>query len=245
MKEILDKAKEGSYAVAAPNVYDQHTLLACLGAAEEERSPLIIDWGERDGDIFIFAKVALALVQDCTVPVAINLDHGGSFEIALKAIRAGFTSVMVEAELGHIVERNQDTKDETLNLTDPEEAREFVEQTGVDCLAVAIGTVHGLYKGIPLLDFDRLKKIRNNVNVPLVLHGGSNTGDAALQKTIKSGICKINLATDLFNAGMESLRSHLASDLKANLVSASIASADGFKQALIHYIRLFYSGNKA
>jgi fructose-bisphosphate aldolase class II len=273
MKEILNKAREGGYAVAAPNVFDHYTITACLQAAEEENSPIILDFGERDGDIFTFAKIAVPLARDCRVPVAINLDHGPSFESAMKAIRAGFTSVMadrstlpfdenvrqvkeitdiahisgvsVEAELGQLVERNQASNDDTLFLTDPQQAREFVDLTGVDCLAVAIGTAHGLYKGKPFLDYDRLEKIRKSIEVPLVLHGGSNTGDEALQKAVQSGISKVNLATDLFNAGMEAMKEHLASNPKANLVSANLAAAEGFKTALLRYMNLFLSRNKA
>jgi fructose-bisphosphate aldolase class II len=158
---------------------------------------------------------------------------------------AHISGVSVEAELGQLVERNQTSKDDNLYLTDPYEAREFVAQTGVDCLAVAIGTAHGIYKGTPYLDFDRLEKIRVSTNIPLVLHGGSFTGDEALQRAAKAGICKVNLATELFNAGTQAMRAHLASEPKATLVSAHAAASAGYKRVLIRYIRLFDSGNKA
>jgi fructose-bisphosphate aldolase, class II len=273
MKSILDKAKECGYAVAAPNVFDQYTVSACLQAAEEEKSPIILDFGERDGDIAAFARIALPLVRDCSVPVAVNLDHSPLFESAMKAIRAGFTSVMVdrsglpfaenvkqvkeivriahvsgvsvEAELGRLVERNLNSREDTLFLTDPQEAKQFVDDTGIDCLAVAIGTAHGFYKGTPFLDFDRLEKIRATVNVPLVLHGGSFTGDENLQRAVRTGICKVNLATELFTAGIQALRDHLAAEPKATLVSANAAAAAGFKNPLLRYIRLFYCSNKA
>jgi fructose-bisphosphate aldolase class II len=272
MKEILDKARDGGYAVAAPNVFDQYTVLACLHAAEEARSPIILDFGERDGDIFTFAKVTLPLVRDSAIPAAVNLDHGPSFESAMKAIRAGFTSVMadrsalpfdenvrqvkeitriahisgvtVEAELGQLVERNEGSSDDTLFLTDPDEAKEYVIQTGVDCLAVAIGTAHGLYKGKPFLDYARLEKIRETIDIPLVLHGGSYTGDEALRRAVKTGISKVNLATELFSAGMAAMKAHIAANPKASLVSANNAAAEGFKQALVSYIRLFDSAYK-
>lgn len=276
MKSILDKAKDGGYAVAAPNVFDQHTVTACLQAAEEEKSPIIIDFAEPVGDITIFAKCTLPLMRDCAVPVAVNLDHGHSYEIAMKAIRAGFTSVMVdrstlpyeenvkqvkeitriahisgvsvEAELGRLVQINQDAKDETLFLTDPEEAKRFVEETGIDCLAVAIGTSHGPYKGKPFLDIDRLAKVRDKVDVPLVLHGGSFTGDDNLRKAVKNGICKINLATDIFTSGVQALRAYLDENPNTNWdtwFKATAAATEGYKNALRRYMRLFDCTNKA
>jgi fructose-bisphosphate aldolase class II len=273
MKSILDKAKEGGYAVAAPNVCDQHTVLACLQAAEEEKSPIILGFGEKAGDIITFGKIALPLCRECTVPVAINLDHGGNFEIAMKAMRAGFTSVMVdrsalpyeenvkqvkeitriarisgvsvEAELGRLIERNKDSRDEELYLTNPQEAKQYVEETGIDCLAVAIGTAHGLYKGTPFLDFDRLAKIRNTVNVPLVLHGGSFTGDDNLQKAVRTGICKVNLATDVLSSGVKALKIYLDGEPKPTLTKAFEAAGTGYKNALLRYMRLFNCANKA
>lgn len=273
MKSILDKAKEGGYAVAAPNVCDQHTVMACLQAAEELKSPIIIDYGEGAGDIFTFGKYALPLIRDCAMPVAVNLDHGRNYEIAIKAIRAGFTSVMVdrsslpfaenvkqvkeiariahisevsvEAELGQLIERNKGSRDDMLFLTDPQEAKQFVEETGIDCLAVAIGTAHGMYKGEPFLDFDRLAKIRDTVSVPLVLHGGSFTGDENLQKAVRTGICKINLATEIFGGAVESLKAYLAREPKASWKQAAIEAAEGYKKPLLRYMRLFYSSNKA
>jgi fructose-bisphosphate aldolase class II len=191
----------------------------------------------------------------------------------MKAIRAGFTSVMadrsalpfnenvrqvkeitriahisgvtVEAELGQLIERNEGSNDETLFLTDPDEAKEYVRQTEIDCLAVAIGTAHGLYKGKPFLDYARLEKIRKTIDIPLVLHGGSNTGDEALRRAVRTGISKVNLATDLFNAGMAAMKAHIATNPKATMVSTNNAAADGFKRALVSYMRLFDSADKA
>lgn len=273
MKSILDRAKEGGYAVAAPNVCDQHTVLACLQAAEELNSPIILDFGERAGDIFTFSKIALPLCRDGAVPVAVNLDHGGNFEIAMKAIRAGFTSVMVdhsalpyeenvrrvkevtriahvsgvsvEAELGRLIERNRDSRDETLFLTDPQEARRYVEETGIDCLAVAIGTAHGMYKGTPFLDLDRLARIRDAVDVPLVLHGGSFTGDENLHTAVKTGINKVNLATDVLNASAQALKAYMNESPQPRLTEAYAALIAGLKEALLRYMRLFDCAGKA
>lgn len=273
MKRLLDKAKKGGYAVAAPNVWDEYSITIALQAAEEENAPIILDFAELMGDIYEFGKVAVALAKDSPIPVAINLDHGASFEIAMKAIRAGFTSIMVdrstlpfyenvkqvkeitriahilgisvEAELGHVGSGSEYEKDRNSGLTNIEEAEEFVKETEVDCLAVAIGTAHGVYKGTPYLDFERLEKLKKSVNVPLVLHGGSGTGDEALQKVIQRGICKINLYTDLSTAGCEALKTHMKENENISLFSVFDSAFDGYKQKLIHYIRLFNSNNKA
>ena len=168
------------------------------------------------------AKVAASRAK---VPVVMHLDHGSSFELASEAFRAGYTSIMidgshssfeenikiskavvdmckpsgiaVEAELGKVGGKEDDLDGGDGGFTDPGEAREFVERTGVDSLAVAIGTAHGMYKGEPKLDLDRLSEIKEVVSIPLVLHGGSGIPDSKVQESIKRGICKVNYATEL------------------------------------------------
>lgn len=169
------------------------------------------------------AKVAASRAN---VPVAMHLDHGSSFELAAQAFRTGYTSIMidgshgdfesnvkvskavvdmckpsgiaVEAELGKVGGKEDDLDGGDGDIyTDPLEAKEFVERTGVDSLAIAIGTAHGMYKGEPKLDLDRLSAIREVVSVPLVLHGGSGIPDSKVQEAIRRGICKVNYATEL------------------------------------------------
>ncbi len=168
------------------------------------------------------AKVAASHAK---VPVVMHLDHGSSFELAAQAFRAGYTSIMidgshssfednikiskavvdmckpagiaVEAELGKVGGKEDDLDGGDGGFTDPQEAKEFVERTGVDSLAVAIGTAHGMYKGEPKLDLERLSEIREVVSVPLVLHGGSGIPDSKVQESIERGICKVNYATEL------------------------------------------------
>lgn len=168
------------------------------------------------------AKVAASSAK---VPVVMHLDHGSSFELASEAFRAGYTSIMidgshssfednikiskavvdmckssgiaVEAELGKVGGKEDDLDGGDGGFTDPQEAKLFVERTGVDSLAVAIGTAHGLYKGEPKLDLDRLSQIKEVVSIPLVLHGGSGIPDSKVQESIKRGICKVNYATEL------------------------------------------------
>lgn len=165
--------------------------------------------------------------RNAKVPVALHLDHGTDFDQVMLCLRHGFTSVMidgsrfpleeniaftkkvvdiahavgvtVEAELGKIggTEDHITVSEKDATFTDPEEAKRFVEETGVDYLAIAVGTAHGVYKGEPKLDFDRIKAIREIVDVPLVLHGSSGVPAEALQKAISLGISKINIDTDI------------------------------------------------
>lgn len=186
------------------------------------------------------AAIVKTASEKVKVPVALHLDHGTSFEQAVQCIRAGFSAVMfdgskhsfednisntvavvrvakpagvsVEAELGKIggTEDDISVSDRDAMMTVPEEAQEFIERTGIDALAVAIGTAHGPYKGEPRLDFARLQKIRDLVNVPLVLHGASGVPEDAIQKAISIGICKINIDTDLRQAFTAAIKQVLA-----------------------------------
>ncbi|OAT79756.1 class II fructose-1,6-bisphosphate aldolase [Desulfotomaculum copahuensis] len=183
--------------------------------------------------IVAMARVAAAGAK---VPVALHLDHGTSFEQVIRCVRAGFSSVMfdgsklpteqniaitrqvvavsrpvgisVEAELGKIggTEDEIVVTDREALFTDPEEARYFVEQTGVDSLAVAIGTAHGRYKGEPQLDFERLSKIKSLVTVPIVLHGSSGVPAEALREAIRRGVRKINIDTNIREAFVGTVR---------------------------------------
>ncbi|MEG0050984.1 MAG: class II fructose-1,6-bisphosphate aldolase [Terrisporobacter sp.] len=173
---------------------------------------------------YFLANVKVAASR-ANVPVVMHLDHGSSFELASEAFRSGYTSIMidgshgsfednikiskavvdmckssgiaVEAELGKVGGKEDDLDGGDGGFTDPLEAKEFVERTGIDSLAVAIGTAHGMYKGEPKLDLDRLSQIKEVVSIPLVLHGGSGIPDAKVQESIKRGICKVNYATEL------------------------------------------------
>ncbi|MHB8918407.1 MAG: class II fructose-1,6-bisphosphate aldolase [Desulfocucumaceae bacterium] len=185
------------------------------------------------GFITAMTREAAALVK---VPVALHLDHGTGFDQIMWCIRAGFSSVMidgskkpleeniaitrrviecayplgisVEAELGKIggTEDDVSVSDREAMFTDPEEARYFVEKTGVGSLAVAIGTAHGRYKGEPRLDFDRLKKIRSLVKIPIVLHGSSGVPDDAVKEAIRLGVRKVNIDTNIREAFVNAAR---------------------------------------
>lgn len=184
-----------------------------------------------------------ALAKSSFVPVVLHLDHGDSFALAMQAIRAGYTSVMfdgsakpfeenieitkrvveaagasglaVEAELGKVGGKEDDLSVKRDEYTDPAQAKEFVERTGVSLLAIAIGTAHGVYSGTPVLDVNRLSEIRKIVDVPLVLHGASGLSEKDIRECIARGACKVNFATDLRIAFTDGMKSYLEKDPKA------------------------------
>ena len=240
-KELLLDAQKNGYAVGAFNVENMEMVQAVIAAAEELRSPVIMQTTPStlkyaDADYF-YANVAIA-AKKATVPVVMHLDHGSGFDLAMKAFRAGYTSIMidgshsvleeniaitkavvdachaagvpVEAELGKVGGKEDDLDGGNGGFTEPEEAVSFVEETGVDSLAVAIGTAHGVYKGIPKLDVERLSQIREVVSIPLVLHGTSGIPDEDVKECIRRGICKVNYATDLRIAFTEGVKEVLA-----------------------------------
>ena len=275
MKEILDRATKENYAVAAPNVASEFDARAYIEVAEDMQSPLILDVAiQAITDPYFFGGLLRQLCEQASVPVCINLDHGQSKEKCLEAMHAGFTSVMidksscdyatnakevkevveiahslgisVEAELGHVGQANNAEIDTVSFLTLPEEAKTFVEETGVDCLAVAIGTAHGAYpKGFtPKLDFERLKAIKDLLgqDFPLVLHGSSGMDDDSLKKACSMGINKVNIATELYEAGALAAKSCLEGQTKGRLWRVM---KDGLRYALAEKITLYGSAGKA
>lgn len=272
MKELLKDAMDGGYAVCASNVWYEWSTQAALDAAEESGSPLILNYNYMP-NVYRFMDYAKRWAEKVSVPVAINHDHGATFEEAMHCIHAGFTSVMadrsdlsfeenirqvaeivkaahacgvtVEGELGHVGEADQEDNLNTALYTDPDQAAEYVDRTGVDCLAVAIGTAHGKYnKGIvPKIDFERLKAIEEKVSIPLVLHGGSGGGDENLGKAAKTHICKINVFTDLHDAAKDAM-------LEAGFDGKYLPEIDdiayfAYKDKLKYYLHLFGSAGKA
>lgn len=224
---------------------------------------------------FITGLVKLA-AESYHIPIALHLDHGTDFEQVVKCIRSGFSSVMydgsklsleeniamtnkvleiarpigvsVEAELGKIggTEDHVHVDEREVMFTDPEEARIFVEKTGIESLAIAIGTAHGQYKGEPRLDFDRLKKIKELVNIPIVLHGSSGVPDQAVQKAIELGVCKVNIDTNIREAFVGEMRKVLDKDPqeidpRKILGPAREATVEIIRQKM----RVFGSSNKA
>lgn len=227
-KEMLLRAQAGRYAVGAFNVENMEMVLAVIAAAQELHAPVMLQTTPSTvkyaGLNAYYANVKAA-ADSVDVPVALHLDHGNSFDLAVQAVRAGYTSVMidgshesfeenialtnrvvavarpngipVEAELGKVGGKEDDLETEADTNTDPLQAKEFVERTEIDSLAVAIGTAHGFYVGTPKLDKERLEQIHNVVDIPLVLHGASGLSDQDVVECIQRGICKVNFATEL------------------------------------------------
>ena len=272
MIELMKKAREGHYCVPAIAVENEHSVRAAIQAAEEKKSPLImIALYKVNPDIHYFGRIVEDLAIRAKVPVAMCQDHGGTYAEAMWAIRAGFTDVMVdrstlpfeeniaqvseivkvahavgvgvEAELGHVGMANQYETDGTGGFTVPEEAIEFVERTGVDALAVAIGTAHGVYSGVPKLQFDLLAELREKVPVPLVLHGGSGTGDENLKKACQMGICKLNISNDLKRGAIANLYEKCKDGMGAYAMYPLLY--EGYKNVAAHYMTLCGSEGKA
>jgi tagatose 1,6-diphosphate aldolase GatY/KbaY len=226
-KMLLD-AQKGGYAVGAFNVENMEMVKAVIAAAEELKAPVMLQTTPstvKYGTLETFTAIITAEAKMAKVPVALHLDHGSSFELAVRAIKEGYTSIMidgshesfeenikvskrvvevaaacgipVEAELGKVGGKEDDLVAVADTNTDPAQAKEFVERTGISSLAVAIGTAHGFYVGTPILDKIRLSEIKKVVSIPLVLHGASGLSDEDVRDCVSRGICKVNFATEL------------------------------------------------
>lgn len=241
-KMLLD-AQKGGYAVGAFNVENMEMVMAVIDAAEELKAPLMLQTTPSTvkyaGLDMYLANVKTA-AEKASIPVCMHLDHGDSFDLAMQALRTGYSSIMidgshsvfeeniavtkavadacrpshipVEAELGKVGGKEDDLDGGSGGYTDPMEAKEFAERTGIGSLAVAIGTAHGVYKGEPRLDLDRLAEIRKVVSIPLVLHGASGLSEEAVKESIKRGICKVNFATELRIAYTDGVKEFLAAN---------------------------------
>lgn len=241
LKEKMRMLTSEKKGLLATNFYNMETLHGVLTAARETSQPLILQLTSSSIDYMgLNTAVELARVglKDFGVEGWIHLDHGSSVELAQSCLDAGFDSVMidgselpfdenvkitkevvnrakaynanVEAELGYVAKLGQ--SHEAHAFTQAGEARIFVEETGVDALAVAIGTAHGFYKEEPSLQFDLLQEIHDSIDTILVLHGGSGVPADQLRKAITRGICKVNLATEIKNIFMKTLQSTLSDD---------------------------------
>ena len=262
-KDMFKKAYEGKYAIGAFNVNNMEIIQGIVGAAQIEKSPLILQvsaGARKYASPIYLRKLVEAAIEETDLPIVLHLDHGEDFDICKACVDDGFTSVMidgskhpfeenialtkkvvdyahskgvvVEAELGRLagIEDDINVSGKDASFTDPDEAVEFVERTGVDSLAIAIGTSHGAFKfkGDPRLDFERLEKISKLLpNFPIVLHGASSVPqefveltnkyggqvpgaqgvpEAMLYRATKLGVCKINIDTDLRLAMTASIR---------------------------------------
>ncbi|MDE6614670.1 MAG: class II fructose-bisphosphate aldolase family protein [Clostridia bacterium] len=238
--DLLLRAKKGGYAVPAFNVDNLESVLGVLNAIEKTSKSAIIQTIPRTlkyGGTATYSALVRALYKG-GADISIHLDHGGDIKTCEDCIKAGYTSVMidgsmldfdknveltkqvvelahsngvsVEAELGTIGGK-EETEGE-IKYTEVDEAVEFVKKTGVDSLAIGVGTAHGVYKGEPHIAIDRIKEIASVVDIPLVLHGASGLSDEVIRACIDAGISKINFATHLRQAFSEGLKKGLASD---------------------------------
>ena len=242
-EQMLYKADKEGYAVGAFNVENMEMVMAVIRACEELNAPAILQTTPSTvkyaGLDMYYANVAAA-AKKASVPIALHLDHGNSFDLAMQALHTGYTSIMidgsklvldenialskrvadvcracgipVEAELGKVGGKEDDMSCDDPGYTDPDDAVRFVKETGVTSLAVAIGTAHGIYKGEPKLDVERLSEIRKVVSIPLVLHGASGVPDEAVKDCIRRGISKVNFATELRIAFSNGIKEYLAKD---------------------------------
>ena len=239
LQDKLKELRNKPMALLATNFYNFETLQGVIKAASDCKSPIILQL-TRSSIEYMGLPVAYSMARAAIglygIEAWIHLDHGDSYDLAAKCLEAGFDSVMidasekpfrenieitrkvvelarkynacVEAELGYVAKLGQSTEKE--GFTDAEEARLFVQETGVDALAVAIGTAHGFYKKEPQLDMERLIRINESAGVALVLHGGSGVPHHSITEAIKKGICKINLATEIKNIFVKTLKEKLA-----------------------------------
>ncbi len=242
-KGLLLDAQKNGYAIGAFNFENMEMALAILAAAEEMKAPVILETTPgtlKFAPPAVYAGIAKAASDYVSVPVVLHLDHGNSFELAEKAMDAGYTSVMidgsaqpfeenirlskavvdaahargipVETELGVIGGKGNAAVPAEDRYTDPDAAAEFAVRTGADSLAVAIGTAHGVYKTEPKIDVERLSKVREVVAIPLVMHGTSGVPEDVVAECVRRGICKVNYATDLRIAYTKGIRTYLQED---------------------------------
>ena len=277
MRELLQDARKRRYAVGGFNVFNFETLGAVVEVAEELKTPLVLGIPER---LFKFVDVdtlSAALVraaQKASVPVALHLDHGHTYEGVMKAIRWGFTSVMfdgsamlladnlkrtkevtriahslgitVEGELGYVGCYDNIADLQANDIITPDVAADFVGKTGIDALAIAMGNNHGVRKvSASQMNFSRLSELNSAVNVPLVMHGGSRLSKEEYRSSIESGISKINVATDMSLAAAARLKSELEKNPSSNYIHLMTVVKKGVKESVRKYMLAFDCISKA
>lgn len=277
-KKMLEDAKIGSYAVPQFNINNLEWTRYVLEICEELKSPVILGVSEGASNYMGGYKTVYNLVKGLiddlgiTIPVSLHLDHGKSSEACLKAIDAGFSSVMidssalslldnisttnivvkyahdhgvtVEAEIGHIGGA-EDSEEIEVAYAKLEDCVEFVDKTQIDSLAPALGSVHGLYKGEAKIDLIRMKTINNTINIPLVLHGGTGIPDTTIKGAIECGVCKININTELQFAWATAVRLFLNNNLNVYDPRKIIGAGESsLKLSAQEKIMLFKSNNR-
>lgn len=286
LSTVLKIAEKNKYAVGAFNVPNWESAEAIIGAAEETNKPVILNYAPVHAPFMSMedaAEIMKYFANKSKVPVCVHLDHGDSFETCMKAIRLGFTSVMidasaqpyekniqitaevvkashaagvsVEAELGHILASvtgvgkapaKIETKDSFADVNDvytrPEMAKEFAEMTNVDALAIAFGTAHGIYVTKPVLDLERIRRIKEAIDMPFVMHGGSGLSKDEFQTAIRNGIRKINYYTYMTLSGGKAVKAALDKQSSTDTVffhDIPCAAVKAMKEDVKQAIRIF------
>ena len=276
-EKMLKDAREGGYAVAAFNIENMEMVKAIVAGAEELNAPVILQVSQstsKYGSLETYVALVAVEAAKTSIPVALHLDHGTSFEIAEAAINAGFTAVMidgsklsyeenldltkrvvdlaktkgvvVEGELGKVGGKEGDVITDEDTNTDPAQAKEFVEKTGVDSLAVAIGTSHGFYVGTPVLDKERVAQLKEATEAPLVMHGASGLSEEDVRDCASRGIAKVNFATELRVAYTDAMRKLLSENPEIyDPKKPGKAGMDAVKEIVKSRIIMCGSENKA
>lgn len=275
--DLLRDAQKGHYAVGAFNVENMEMAQAIIAAAEELRAPVILQTTPstlRYAQPEMYCAMVRSLARRASVPVAMHLDHGDSYELCVRAFRAGYTSIMidgsklpleenialtrrvvelcapagvpVEGELGRVGGKEDDLVCENAGYTDPDEAVRFEAETGLSSMAVGIGTAHGVYKETPVLNVDLVSKLQSVLTVPMVMHGASGLTDEAVRDCIARGICKVNFATELRMAYTDAVRKVLAEKPEAfDPKVYGKAGREAVKEAVKTRIRVCGSAGRA
>lgn len=274
MKALLEQAKKEQRGVGAFSVGNMEMVKGALEAAEELKTPIILQIAEvrlKHSPLALMGPMMVQAAKEAKVDVAVHLDHGLTMEVVKKALALGFTSVMydssaysfeenmartkevvaaageygatVEAELGLVGGSEDGSSDHGVKCTNPEDARVFCENTGIDALAVAIGNAHGNYPVAPTLAFDVLEEIHKKTNLPLVLHGGSGITDADFQRAISLGIVKVNIATASFNSLTAHAQEYLRTQGGHNYFALNEAMVRGTYENVKHHIEVFNCKN--
>jgi fructose-bisphosphate aldolase class II len=279
MKDMLDHAYRHGYAVGGFDLASLDFLEAIVAAAEQTRAPLILSLAESHFEYYDFTlamAASEAAARRASVPVAIQLDHGASFESAVRSINLGGNGVMVDAshrpfagnvettarvtrmahacgvpvggELGYVAGvKGEDAEKHAgpLVYTSPDEARRYVQETGIDFLAVSIGTTHGRMRGLPQLDFERLAEINRVAGRPLAIHGGTGLSDEQYRRLIENGVSKINCCTGLADAAGARIRENAARDARAGYTGLVKGVRAAIQAEVERMIRLFGSAGRA
>ena len=259
LNDVLVPARKGKYAVGLFNTVNLELARGVMEAAEELDSPVIIGTAEvllPYGPLEDLANLLIPMAERASVPVVVHLDHGLREETCRLALELGFSSIMYDCstmDYGDNMEHVGDNEGGSAEgsgpgaepsqfYTDPVQARDFIDRTGADALAIAVGTAHGAYKLPPKLDFDRISEIAETISTPLVLHGGSGLSDSDFRTAVERGISKVNIFTDINQAGARAAGSGYREGI--GLTDMILPEIEAVKRSVMEKMRLFGSAGQ-